>query len=323
MKKLGLGLFIGWLIFFSAGAQAAPVSITVAPAAEISAAVVYLGDIAQISGEDPLQAADLRAIVVGKIPLPGNTMEISSQVFALRMNASGVDCSEVTWDVPAAISVHRLSQTIAASEFEQLARQKITEQLRDGGELRRYTIETLTVPQKLNLPQGEVTYELTVPSGIKPGLPTSVFLAVLVDGEIYKKVVCRVRVHIYENVLVAARPLVRQQVVAAGDLRFQPKEINAYSGRCLTGLKDAVGFIMARNISAGTVLLKNMVVKPIIMQQGMPVHLLVSFHGVRVQTDGLALQSGREGDRIRVRNAASKKILYGEIIDSNTVEISE
>jgi len=323
MKKLGLGLFIGWLVFFPAGGLAAPVSITVAPSSEISAAAVYLGDIAQISGEDPLQVADLRAVVVGKIPIPGNTMEISSQVFTLRMNASGVDCSEVNWDVPAAISVHRLSQTIAASEFEQLARQKITEQLREGGETRRYTIETLTVPQKLNLPQGEVTYEVMVPSGIKPALTTTVSLTVLVDGKIYKKVVYRARVHIYENVLVAARPLVRQELVAAADLRFQPKEINAYSGACLTDLKDAVGFIMARNVSAGTVLLKNMVDKPIIMQQGLPVHLLARFHGISVQTEGIALQSGREGDRIRVRNAASKKILYGKIIDSNTVEISE
>lgn len=60
---------------------------------------------------------------------------------------------------------------------------------------------------------------------------------------------------------------------------------------------------------------------PVIIRQGNLVNLIVEDKNIKIITRGKALNSGRKGDKIRVLNTTSFKILEGEVIDSFTVKI--
>ena len=324
MKLLYFVLCTAWLIFSPlSSAQAASVKITAASSSEVTGEFVHLGEIAEISTDDAQQAADLSNLVVGRIVLPGNVMGLSSQVLVLRIQSAGIDCSDFAWDFPTRIEVHRAAQVLPSNAIEETGQQAINDQLKKINETRKYTIESITIPKTLNLPQGAVSYSANIPGGVKPALPTSVEISVLIDGKLYKKVSYRARVHIYQDVLTATRAINRGEKIAESDLNVISKEVNAYSGACLTDSKDAIGFVMGRSVSAGTILLKAMVEKPIVVQRGFPLHMIVNVNGISVQMEGTALESGRVGDRIRVRNESSRKILYGKVLDNKAVEIAD
>jgi len=59
----------------------------------------------------------------------------------------------------------------------------------------------------------------------------------------------------------------------------------------------------------------------LVIRQGNLVNLIVEDKNIKIITRGKALNSGRKGDKIRVLNTTSFKILEGEVIDSFTVKI--
>ncbi len=65
-----------------------------------------------------------------------------------------------------------------------------------------------------------------------------------------------------------------------------------------------------------------MVEVPPTIKQGSVVKLLIMSSGFEIVTKGLAQQTGYAGEVIKVKNLDSKKILYGEIIDSNRIQIA-
>ena len=303
--------------------QAAPASVIVAPAVEINRQDVRLGDIAQVYGDDPAQVAALQGIILGRIFRPGDEITLSAQVLSLRARSSGVDCDGIDWQLPPSVVIRRQAQQLDKAVFERLTRQTIAEQMQQAGDKRRYTLDILNLPETMNVPTGTVTYEAMMPNSIKPAAVSSVQVTVLVDGEVYQKVNCRVRVHIFQDVLTAARPLLVKEVIAPADVQFASKEVNAYDAGSITSLEDAIGFVMAKTVKAGDVLLKAMLEQPILIEKGSSVHICAVINGIQVQAAGVALQDGHKGGMIRVRNESSKKILRAKVKNSNTVEVAD
>ena len=323
MKKISIYWCLCCLFFFMSTGQAAPASVIVAPTTEINRQDVRLGDIAQVYGDDPAQVAALQGIILGRIFRPGDEITLSAQVLSLRARSSGVDCDGIDWQLPPSVVIRRQSQQLDKAVFERLTRQTIAEQMQQAGDKRRYTLDILNLPETMNVPTGTVTYEAMMPNSIKPAAVSSVQVTVLVDSEVYQKVNCRVRVHMYQDVLTAARPLLVKEVIAPADVQFASKEVNAYDAGSITSLEDAIGFVMAKTVKAGDVLLKAMLEQPILIEKGSSVHICAVVNGIQVQAAGVALQDGRKGGTIRVRNESSKKILRAKVKNSNTVEVAD
>ena len=51
------------------------------------------------------------------------------------------------------------------------------------------------------------------------------------------------------------------------------------------------------------------------------VTIVSHYNGIEVRVSGIALNRGRPGQRIRVRNAASRKVMLATVLDASTVEI--
>ena len=105
------------------------------------------------------------------------------------------------------------------------------------------------------------------------------------------------------------------------DLRLEEREVGSTSAKYLTSVDAAVGHEVNRLVREGIMLTEPMLQNPVIMQAGVQIYIVANVNGVRIKTEGVTLQRGREGDIIRVRNVHSSKVLRAKVLDATTVEV--
>ena len=215
----------------------------------------------------------------------------------------------------------RYPQFVPSSVITVQAQAKIEQLLTDAGETRRYVIELVRAPKDMHVPDGTVTYEVSAPSGLHYRSMTPIYVNVCVDGRAYRKSICYYRIHVYEKIAVAARNLFPGRILSASDVRMEEREITTERAHFLTSPDDVAGYETNKLIQEGIAFKKNMLQKPIIIQCGVPVMIVSHTNGVEVRTEGTAIDRGREGKIIRVRNNSSGKVLRTRVIDARTVEV--
>jgi len=212
-------------------------------------------------------------------------------------------------------------QVIPSEQFAALAAEKLEERLSSIGETRRHELKLLRAPQAMHLPEGEVTCEVQLPKVINYGLSTPVNMLVYVKGKLFRRTVCYYKVLVYEQVLLVTRDLGLEHPFTAADVRSEEREVEASSADYFHSADEVIGKVPARVLKAGQVLRRHMVQMPVAVEVGTPVDILVDVNGIQVKAEGVALQKGRIGAYIRVRNARSGKFLRAKVIDSHTVQI--
>lgn len=215
----------------------------------------------------------------------------------------------------------RFSQTIRAAEFERMADEKIAALFRDVGETRRHEVMLVKPPRDMKLPDGEVSFSVEAPLGLVYNRRTPVYVSVLVNGKPYRRALCYYTIRIYDQVVVAARNLFPEQPLAESDLRIEEREVTQVRARCLKDKNEAVGHVVARMVQEGALLSENLLKQQLVIESGASVTIVSHHNGVEVRVSGVALGRGRIGQKIRVRNAASRKVLTATVVDAATVEI--
>jgi flagellar basal body P-ring formation protein FlgA len=213
------------------------------------------------------------------------------------------------------------AQVIDADTWTDLATNQVKKDLIDFKETRRYTVEILKVPQPLSVSTGVLTYNVSIPNGIRYGGMTAVYIVVKLDGAPYRKVVCYVRVHVYDQVVMAAKNLLPEQILGEADLRQAECEVSTVVAKYLLSPDAVIGRVVNRRVREGTMLTESMVQNPVIMEAGVPVSIVANVNGIKIKTEGVTLQRGRADDIIRVRNTRSSKVLRARVVDTVTVEI--
>ncbi len=201
------------------------------------------------------------------------------------------------------------------------ARAKIVADLEEDGEVRRYEIQTVRVPSKLKVPEGELSMEAIAPSGLRYGLTIPIHVSVSVDGEPYCQVACYYKIKVYDKVVVATRNLQPRHILQAKDVKLEEREIGLNASRYLTDLESVIGRELSRLVREGLIFTAGMVKNPVIMPMGTVVTIVSRYNGIEIRVEGKAMQAGREGSVIKVQNTATHKVLDARVIDATTVEV--
>lgn len=157
------------------------------------------------------------------------------------------------------------------------------------------------------------------PSGRTVGNTT---VGVRCNGEKPWTLYVPVRVALYTEVLVAARPLARGERVAAGDLMPTERDVSGVQGGYLTDPAQAVGHVVRRAVAAQAILAPKMIEAPHLVEKGQRVVLVAATGGVEVRMSGTALADGSLGEQIQVRNLSSSRVVEGRVIDQGTVQVN-
>lgn len=128
-----------------------------------------------------------------------------------------------------------------------------------------------------------------------------------------------VALHSYRPVAVLAQAVLSDQSLTLDDVNFIEHDIGSLSKGFIASEQELIGQITRRALRAGTVLSHDMLNAPLLVSRGDLINIRIQRPGLQIEMKGIALEQGRAGDRIRVRNERSQKIINARVIDQATV----
>ncbi len=212
------------------------------------------------------------------------------------------------------------SKLLKASEIEKIGRDFMLEALEWDRD--RLEIKVVYGGKNIRIPQGNVKFDCKLP-GRKRRVGRIHFLCLInVEGSTRK------RLRLHADVKVAYdiyRPI---QSLKMGHI-FQPEDIELTrlkSDRVLRNIisdeKDIVGHRLIRNLDQGETILTHMVKRVPVVKNGDRILLVAKKGLLRITVPGVVRQNGFINDTVRVENIQSRKIIFGTVIDSRTVQIN-
>lgn len=161
-------------------------------------------------------------------------------------------------------------------------------------------------------------------AGTVPGTsqePSRVAVEVRCQGTRTWRLFVPVRVSVEKDILVAAVPLERGKVLAAGDVILAQREVAAAPGGYLTNADAAVGKVVRRAVPAGAALSPAWLEAPVLIRRGQSVALEARSGAITVSMAGVARSDGTLGQTIGVENLSSRRVVQGIVRNEKSVEV--
>jgi flagella basal body P-ring formation protein FlgA len=130
-----------------------------------------------------------------------------------------------------------------------------------------------------------------------------------------------VRVSVYETIVTAARPLSRGTVLQARDLTLVEKDLAQLRSGYFTNREELIGKQVTRPVLIGAAFTTQTVKNAQQIKRGDRIGLIATTGGLQVRMSGEALENGAMGEKIRVRNLSSKRVVEGIILSRATVQV--
>ena len=319
LKSLTVFMLIFLAVVVAAPAGAQLTAIEVLESVDIQGAKIYLGEIALIEGDDRQLVESLKEMVIGKSPLPSRARVIDTTFIRLRLRQNGFNAATLDLCGAPKIKVTRSHVEIRKKEIQEIVIDYLHGSALRGNSSAR--VKTLTVPERIILPRGRITYRVIPPKNTNFVGTVPLAIEFSVDGELQKKVRIVAAIEMMVDVVIVKNALRRHKPITEDDIELQKMDLAELPGDVITDMQSVLGKRTRRAIGSSTVLRAELVELPPIIQRGDVVVVIAESNGLLITTLAKAKRKGRLGERIPVENFDSKKVLYAEILDSRTVKI--
>ena len=181
--------------------------------------------------------------------------------------------------------------------------------------LKGATAEIGAIDPRLQLP---VCPALAVglPAALAPAMTAKV-ACLSPDWTIYVPI----RLNAWVEAVIAATSLTPNTTLTADNLTRGRVDMFASPGELLTGTAQAEGRILQVGLLAGAPILKSFLRTPLVVHRGEKVLLTLTDGAMVVRDTAVALNDGRIGDSIAVRNPESGKIVQATVAKDGTVAV--
>ncbi len=166
----------------------------------------------------------------------------------------------------------------------------------------------------------EIPYKVNFLSGPKIG--SNVCILEFEKGEYKEKVKIWGYVEAKVAVLVLKNSVINKAVITEQDLTIEFKPFSRLPQDVILDKNLVIGKQVKMSLKPGTVLRYSHIERPMIIKRNQIVEIVAKGENFIVRTKGIALQEGKEGEKIKVKNLSSKKIIWGKVISSDEVEVS-
>ncbi len=129
-------------------------------------------------------------------------------------------------------------------------------------------------------------------------------------------------IKISKEVLATNRSLPAGSMITAGDVTLVKKDISRLAQGYFLNTQEVVGSFVKRPLINGTILTASNIRPPNIAERGERVIILAKGDGVVVRMQGQVMNNAVAGDRVRVKNLLSNRIIEGRIYKKGVVEVA-
>jgi flagella basal body P-ring formation protein FlgA len=121
---------------------------------------------------------------------------------------------------------------------------------------------------------------------------------------------------------VARRSLARGEMPSPNDLDWVSRKVPGLPTQFLARPADTGGRRLRRPVAAGAVIPIDALAAPVLVERGQQVTLSAAAAGIAVRATAVALDGGGFGDRVRVRNTVSGRVIEGSVQADGTVVVA-
>lgn len=128
------------------------------------------------------------------------------------------------------------------------------------------------------------------------------------------------QIQLWANIVVANRTLQRNEKLNRDMLTTESVDLSTLNRAPIITMDEILGMSVKRRIQQGNALSWSLLESPEIIKRGDLVTLLIRSSGFTASTQGVAMENGIKGERIKVENSSSGKIIEGVVLESGVVE---
>jgi len=282
----------------------------------VQSSFLSLGQVTAITGAGPA-ATTAGSVRLGRFSVPGQQITLDRATILSRLASQGILAENVVLTGADAVTVRRRQQVVSGDEFVSFARLFLQQNppgtsLCDGtAAARPKDLVLLDEPRNMHL----------VPRFVENGASgfVTVQVAVVADGkEVGSRTVpLRLRYRCRKAVTL-------QEIPEGATLTPENVKIEeTVSDRPETGWKAPYGLVALRDLPARAEIRNGMIDAPqpsLIIRRNETVVIRLQRPGFLVTAVGLAMQEGRVGQYVKVRNTDSHRIIVCKVNDDGTVE---
>ena len=344
LGALGCALLGGVLWVSGRGlppAMAAPPPLTGAvvrlkPQVETLNSTVRLGDVAEVSAADATVERQLRNVDLLDLTEPSGVQRVGRRFIDLRLQLAGFDSAEYELVGPVDILLCRSTGAVTTTTtvrptdtaLEEAARSELSRVLHVPEAELRVTLSTPVMESLLSGVAATDDVRIDVVPRGQPGLGQVALVVRVFTGEkLTASRVVQFDVARQTPVLVAAVTLARGEMLTAAALR-EERRFLVQATESLS-IDQAVGQKIVCALAAGEILQSRHLMRPVgtseptLIQARDPVRVTARKQGlVVVLRNAEAIQAGRAGQLIRVRNTDTNQVIVGRVVAAGEVEVS-
>ncbi len=300
--------FASGVIQVSEARAAGTCTIRLRPDSVVQGTRICLADIADLSGNDEALVTRLARAPLGSVTQV-RTLTRAEVLDLVRSLIS--DPQDVVMAGADFARVSLATRPPAAEEIDSL----LKEHFASISQWRKEEIEIHSVDnlKSIEIPQGEVRLAITsrsLPSNFHSAL---LQVAAILDGRTVRSFWIKADVRVRARVVQVVEPIAYARAIQEGNLREAVSEIadpgSAYFRTCA----EAIGATSRRNLNIGDLLKREWVKEDMFVHSGDTVKLVSQDGRVCITAMVRSLQSGRMGDRIKVRNLDSDRAVVAVV----------
>ncbi|GAB5405410.1 MAG: hypothetical protein Aurels2KO_36410 [Aureliella sp.] len=299
--------------------------------------VVRLSDLVELVGGDQSTIERMWSAPLGPSPRVGAAQSWYASDIVQHLQLRGMSAQNIRWSGDKRTQIQRKQKALVSvgrnmapafvnDRLLAAAQANVSRALREyislqTGERTQWQITTSFDPQYTK--QLQSRYNILAIGGGSPDIiGKQEFILELRGKEQSTRIKVTADIQLPEMVVVASRPLRRDEVINAEALKLKVLPKEKLSGKnYYTDFSQVVGLQMRRGLSTGLPLTDSILGPPVVISRAQLVTVECASGGIVVKSSAKALSAGAVGDLIEVEMPGRVKTT-GSVVDSMTVRVS-
>jgi len=295
------------------------VTVTLRNKAEVDSDKVLLGDIADITGGTEEVIDMLSGIIVCPSLAVDSEKKLLSSDIENKLIRNRINLRFVKINGASQIIASRKARKVTSEELKQAVIDYVYERMPWEEE---EVIAEFTRPLiDISIPDGDVTIVVNSLSGSNYLGYNQFSLQVYLDGEQKERFLVGMNIRVFKEVVVSSRQLRRRDTIGSDDVELQKRELKTADKTPLSSLDDAVDKRLITSVPANRILYRSSLEEAPLVAKDQYVANRGRSRAVRLTTRVIAMDVGKSGQFIKVKNLASGKIVIAKVSSPEIVDV--
>lgn len=182
-----------------------------------------------------------------------------------------------------------------------------------------YEISVLPLDSQLKLPECTGALEtFTASDSIKAGRTS---IGVRCNAEKKWSIFTSAMIKVYEAVIILSQPIQRGDIITRQHLAIEKRDVSKLRGDFVTQSEQIENKQAARQMPAGVILGLRSFIEPRLIKRGDKIVISSMQPAFAIRMNGVAMMDGTKGQRIRIKNENSGRIINATVIEAGLVAV--